>query len=79
MKPFERIDSRKFAFPHIVVNEWNSLLECIVNSTSVHCFEVNIDKFFHDCGKISLLLGSLGVGCLLLVLGFWTTWYLMGH
>ena len=50
VKCFARLDIRKFSFSHRVVNEWNSLPEWVVNSTSVHCFKVNIDKFFHDCG-----------------------------
>ncbi|KAJ8031291.1 hypothetical protein HOLleu_27976 [Holothuria leucospilota] len=53
VKCFARLDIRKFSFSHRVVNEWNSLPEWVVNSTSVHCFyKVNIDKFFHNCGRI---------------------------
>ncbi|KAJ8043966.1 hypothetical protein HOLleu_11296 [Holothuria leucospilota] len=52
VKNFARLDIRKFSFSHRVVNEWNSLPEWVVNSTSVHCFKVNIDKFFHKCGRI---------------------------
>ena len=52
VKCFARLDIRKFSFSHRVVNEWNSLPEWVVNSTSVHCFKVNIDKFFHDSGRI---------------------------
>ena len=51
VKCFARLDIRKFSFSHRVVNEWNSLPEWVVNSTSVHSFKVNIDKFFHACGR----------------------------
>ncbi|KAJ8039177.1 hypothetical protein HOLleu_16814 [Holothuria leucospilota] len=52
VKCFARLDIRKFSFSHRVVNEWNSLPEWVVNSTSVQCFKVNTDKFFHKCGRI---------------------------
>ncbi|KAJ8045519.1 hypothetical protein HOLleu_08544 [Holothuria leucospilota] len=52
VKCFARLNIRKFSFSHRVVNAWNSLPEWVVNSTSVHCFKVNIDKFFHKCGRI---------------------------
>ncbi|KAJ8038614.1 hypothetical protein HOLleu_16080 [Holothuria leucospilota] len=48
VKCFARLNIRKFNFSHGVFNEWNSLPEWVVNSTSVHCFKVNIDKFFHS-------------------------------
>ena len=51
-KCFSRLDIRKFSFSQRVVNNWNSLPEWVINSSSVHCFKVNIDKFFVDCGKI---------------------------
>ena len=52
VKCFSRLDIRKFSFSQRVVNEWNSLPEWVVNSSSVHHFKVNIDKFFSDCGRI---------------------------
>ena len=52
VKCSSRLDIRKFSFSYRVVNEWNSLPEWVVNSTSVNCFKMNIDKFYCDCGRI---------------------------
>ena len=52
VKCFCRRDIRKYCFSHRVVNEWNSLPEWVVNSISVNCFKINIDKFYCACGKI---------------------------
>ena len=52
VKCFSRLDVRKFSFSHRVVNEWNSLPEWVINSTSVNCFKMNIDKFYSNCGRI---------------------------
>ena len=52
VKRFSRLDIRKFSFSHRVVNEWNSLPGWVVNSTSVNCFKINIDKYYCDSGRI---------------------------
>ncbi|KAJ8032594.1 hypothetical protein HOLleu_26156 [Holothuria leucospilota] len=39
IKCFARLGIRKFSFSHRVVNEWNSLPEWVVSSTSVHSFK----------------------------------------
>ena len=51
-KGTSRLDIRKYSFSYRVVNEWNSLPDWVVNSTSVLNFKVNIDKHFTSIGRI---------------------------
>ena len=41
-----RLDTRRFSFCSRVVKHWNSLPDSVVNSDSLNCFKVNIDKHF---------------------------------
>ena len=47
-----RLDVRKYFFSQRVVNEWNSLPESVVMSTSVNSFKNSLDKFFRNCGRV---------------------------
>ncbi|KAJ8021878.1 hypothetical protein HOLleu_39201 [Holothuria leucospilota] len=50
VKCFARLGISKFSFSHrLVVNEWNSLPEWVVNSTSVHCkLRLTCSDFFQN-------------------------------
>ena len=40
-------DTRKYSFPHRVVDVWNGLSEEVVTATSVHNFKERLDKWRH--------------------------------
>ena len=50
-KPNCRLDLRKFAFSHRVVDEWNSLPDGVVNSSNLTQFKARIDAHYKVIGK----------------------------
>lgn len=70
VKYFPRLDVRKFSFFHGVVNEWNSLPEWAINSTSINSFNDKIDKLYCDCGRIWLCCPLLGISLVRVYFGF---------
>jgi len=47
-----RLDIRKFFFSQIVVNNWNSLQEYIVNASSVYSFKKRLDNYYEGMGLL---------------------------
>ena len=39
-----RLDIKKYAFSHRVVDTWNSLPECVINAPTLFTFEVRLDR-----------------------------------
>src|SRR5664279_68235 len=57
-KPGCRLDCRKFAFSHRVVDAWNGLTEDIIACDSINSFKSRLDKFFIGRGLYKLLIGA---------------------
>ena len=51
-KPRSRLNIRKFSFGHRVIDEWNSLPQEVVNSTSLNPFKTRIDEHYKNINKI---------------------------
>ena len=48
---YSRLDIRKYNFNFRVVNDWNSLLDWVVNDSNVLNFERKLDKFWKTQGR----------------------------
>jgi len=46
VKSLSRYGVQKYSFTQRIVNIWNSLPACVVNSSSVNSFKNNLDKFW---------------------------------
>ena len=56
-------DLRKYFFSAHVENIWNSLLNSVVNGSTVNAFKVQLDKFWsHQAVKFDLTADLTGIG-----------------
>jgi hypothetical protein len=51
-KPTCRLDCRKYAFSHRIINMWNSLPSNIIACNTVYSFKRKIDAFLYSQGFI---------------------------